>query len=42
MGQAFLEFLKEYNVEGKISGFIDKRYDSIKEIGGIKVFRLKY
>ncbi len=38
LGQAFLEFLKEYKVEGNISGFIDKRYDSIKEVGGIRVF----
>lgn len=38
LGQAVLEFLKEYKVESNIFGFIDRRFDSIKEIGGVKVF----
>ena len=41
LGKAFLKFLKKYNLEKEISGFIDKNYDLIKEIDGIRVLSPK-
>lgn len=38
LGKAFLEFLKRYKLENEISGFVDKEYETIHEIDGVKVY----
>ena len=37
-GQAYLDFLKQKNLDSVIIGFCDKRYDVIKQILGKAVF----